>query len=153
MSAVLETPILAVGRRIADASRRNRSCDIGGEERERVGRDQATRLMSAAYRERIALIEVVCGLPAETIADAVLQLEAAYELVEPMAGAFEGVDAPAYEADLVRILQAIASVLRVVSSLPGAVVPEASDGTPEKTWALRWKGELPPVRIAQEFPQ
>ena len=150
MSAVLETPILAIGRRIADASSRNVAYDLGGEGRAKVGKDQADRMMAAAHHERTALVEVVCDLPAETLADAVLQLEAAYELAEPMSGAFAGEDAPSYDADLVRVLQAIGSALRVISALPGAEIPVAANTIARPTWSLRWTGELPPVRIAQE---
>lgn len=85
-----ETPILALGRRISDAWRRNQFFDMGGEGRQLVGRDQAYRLMDAAITERTALVGAVCGLPAETIADAVIQLLAAYELADAMDGAFEG---------------------------------------------------------------
>ena len=147
MSTPVETPLLALGRRVAEAEQRMRDHDLRGKEYDRMPPDCARRINGAACEEYYALSGIACDLPAETLTDALVQLAAAASIIECLL-ANENVvtrDAEA-DAECTRIERAIASTIRVLLEVPGVLV----DGLQRDSFSCwptnKWKGELPAVQ-------
>ena len=148
MSAPVETPILALGRRTAEVLQRMRDHDRGGAAYDRMAPDCADRINGAACEEYYALAGITCDLPAETLTDTLVQLGAAAGLIENLLACDNAITGnPEIEAECERIERAIASAIRVLLEVPDVLAEglrrEEFSGFPEH----KWKGEMPAVRI------
>ena len=154
MTAPIETPILALGRRGSEALQRMRDHDRGGAAYDRMPSDCAHRLNGAACDEYFALSRIVCSIPAETLPDALVQLGAAMELMETLVAGDNAVTRdPDVEAECRLIERGIAGALRVLLEMPGAL----ANGLRREDYANfaenKWDGELPAVRVGDPEPR
>ncbi len=150
MSAPAETPVLRLGRRIANAEQQMRDHDQGGKDFGNMPADCASRINGAACEEYYALAGITCDLPAETLTDALVQLGAAATLMESLMACDNGLTRdPELAGDCARIERAIAGAIRVLLEVPGAVV-DGLDREDLAAWPKnKWPGELPPVRVGE----
>ena len=150
MMPLFETPMLAIARRATAALQRMRDHDLNGKDYDRMLTACAERINLASCDEWYALARLTCDVPAETVSDALVQLEAAAGLMELLTTHEDGLKAPEAEADCHRVERAITSAIRVLLEIPGSVVDETRRRDFAQSVCNRWKGDLPPVRFGGE---
>ena len=147
-ASIIETPILNLGRRVAEACERVRSHDIHGDKYDTVPSSYASSFLAAAHSEGMSLRYIICDLPAITLQDVAVQLDAAFVLADCLSGSRNALTEDSeLDAEFSHIKRAIASASRVLVSRPGALVPGTMSEASKDHFRLVWKGDLPPVAL------